>query len=195
MYDFYKYGGLAVFDDVDGSESKALLELNKMISGSGYEPYLFPNEELVIPSPNFRVLSSANTWGEGGDSRYPTREKMDYSTMGRFAQIYYGFDPRIEKAILSKYPEVYDFCIAFRNALEERKAEYILSTADMGRIKEMLESKICTWQEIMEIVILKNKRFDTLQAVKGLLKQEISGNPVYDHYVKAFEEYSKVRKL
>lgn len=172
FYEIYKNGGLCFFDEVDNSESKALMELNKIIGSNGYEPYLFPNGEIVTPHPNFRIIAAGNTWGDGADALYSTREKLDAATMNRFASISYGYDKKIEKAILKDYLYMYEFTTTFRDYIENRKFDDVISTRDMEDIKQYLDNDI-SMEEILDIKFIKNKRTDVLNAISSYLDDNL----------------------
>lgn len=174
FYEIYKNGGLCFFDEVDNSESKALMELNKIIGSNGYEPYLFPNGEIVTPHPNFRIIAAGNTWGDGADALYSTREKLDAATMNRFASISYGYDKKIEKAILKDYLYMYEFTTTFRDYIENRKFDDVISTRDMEDIKQYLDNDI-SMEEILDIKFIKNKRTDVLNAISSYLDENLDG--------------------
>lgn len=175
FYEIYKNGGLCFFDEVDNSESKALMELNKIIGSNGYEPYLFPNGEIVTPHPNFRIIAAGNTWGDGADSIYSTREKLDAATMNRFASIAYGYDEKIEREILKKYLYMYEFTTTFRNYIEDRKFDDVISTRDMEDIKQYLDEDI-SMEEILDIKFIKNKRTDVLNAISSYMDDYLDEN-------------------
>lgn len=172
FYEIYKNGGLCFFDEVDNSESKALMELNKIIGSNGYEPYLFPNGEIVTPHPNFRIIAAGNTWGDGADALYSTREKLDAATMNRFASISYGYDKKIEKVILKDYLYMYEFTTTFRDYIENRKFDDVISTRDMEDIKQYLDNDI-SMEEILDIKFIKNKRTDVLNAISSYLDENL----------------------
>lgn len=175
FYEIYKNGGLCFFDEVDNSESKALMELNKIIGPNGYEPYLFPNGEIVTPHPNFRIIAAGNTWGDGADSIYSTREKIDAATMNRFAAINYGYDEKIEREILKEYLYMYEFTASFRNYIEDRKFDDVISTRDMEDIKQYLDADI-SMEEILDIKFIKNKRTDVLNAISSYMDDHLDEN-------------------
>ena len=172
FYEIYKNGGICFFDEVDNSESKDLMELNKIIGSDGYEPYLFPNGEIVKPHPNFRIIAAGNTWGDGADSLYSTRERLDAATMNRFAGIDYGYDKAIERKILSNYLTMYEFATAFRGYIDEKNYDDIISTRDMEDIKQYLDNGL-PLEEILEIKFIKNKRVEVLNSISNYIDEQL----------------------
>lgn len=172
FYNAYKNGGILLIEELDNSASKALIELNKIISGDGYEPYLFPNGDLVYPHPNFRIIATGNTWGDGANSAYNAREKQDGATMNRFSMIFYGYDPQIEKIILANQSDMYKFSVAFREVLQDGSYDDVLSTRDMAKIKEYLDTECYTIEEILDIKMIKNKRKEVLVSMFKKMKDK-----------------------
>lgn len=184
FYEIYKNGGLCFFDEVDNSESKALMELNKIIGSNGYEPYLFPNGEIIKPHPNFRIIAAGNTWGDGADSLYSTRERLDATTLNRFALIDYGYDKKIEKKILKKYLDMYEFTNAFRNYIDSRHYDDIISTRDMEDIRQYLDNGISI-DEILDIKFIKNKEIDALNSISTYIDENLEAeNKVNNEFKK-----------
>ena len=191
FYDVFKYGGLAFFDEVDNSESKALIELNKIISGNGYERYLFPNGDRITPNYGFNIITGANTMGDGADPDYPTREILDRSTLNRFAIIPYGFDPNVESKIMANYKKEYEFCLAFRNVLLEKHKKDLVSTKDMEFIKYAIEEGLLTWDEIISKTFIKNRTKTELTQIKELLTEKVNTrSEIYSEFSKSVEGMS-----
>lgn len=173
FYDLYKNGGLCFFDEVDNSESKALMEINKIVGSDGYEPYLFPNGELVTPHPNFRIIAAGNTWGDGADELYSSREKLDAATMDRFATVEYEYSKNIEDKILKDYMYLYEFLMCYRDYIEERNYDDVMTTRGLEFAKKYIETDTPI-EEIIEERIIKNKRYDTLSAIVSYMDSNLS---------------------
>lgn len=184
FYTAFKEGGLFFLDEIDNSESKALIELNKFVSNEGYKPYLFPNDELVTPHPNFRLVAAGNTWGDGADIAYSTRENLDASTLRRFPQIYCGFDEDLERAMFDcRDKDMFAFCMAFRSALTEREGTDEFSTGDLSDINSYLKSGLFSTEEIMQLKFIKNRRNETLQNILSSMRNSLG----YNKYLESFE--------
>lgn len=185
FYTAFKYGGIVFLDEIDNSDSKALIELNKFVNNEGYKPYLFPNDELVYPHPNFRLVAAGNTWGDGADYAYSTREKLDASTIRRFAQIYCGFDNELERNMFDCNDEtMFEFAMAFRNALNIREGDDDFSTGDLEDVNIYLKSGIYSIDEIFELKFIRNRRIETLQNIVSNMSKQIFDNS----YMNLFEE-------
>jgi len=184
FYECFRDGGICLFDEIDSSESKALTELNKIISSNNFSPYLFGNGELIYPHPDFRIVATSNTWGDGADSLYSTREKLDASTIDRFSRVWYDYDKNLEKKILGEYIDWYEFTIAFREFLTDRHIDKVISTRTFSGIKEHLDSKMFTADEILSIYFINGMRSDTLKGACSVLKNNISMD---NKVIKVFE--------
>ena len=180
FYQAYKTGGICFFDEIDNSESKALVELNRIMGGKdGYEAYLFPNGELVTPHPNLRIVVAGNTYGEGANEAYSTRERLDFGTIDRFSPIRYYYDEVFERQVLIDYPEAYDFAMAYRAALANVNDEYFFTTRRIFKMKKNLDSGCYSIDEIIEDFFVKSLRLDVLE---NILKN-ISINRDNEYYI------------
>lgn len=167
FYEVFKYGGIALFDEVDASESRSLIELNKIICGPGqYEAYSFPNGETVKPHPNFLPVFSSNTWGDGSSRVYSSREKLDPATLDRVEPIVYGYDTKLEREILKKYPDEYEFILSYREALKDAKIAMDISTRGVQAVKSYLDRNV-DWKKILDKRFIKNISIDDLNQIIG----------------------------
>lgn len=173
FYDCLKYGGICFYDEADNSEARAFMEINKVVGSSGYNPYLFPNGEIVKPHPNFRIIATANTWGDGADTIHSTREKLDGASLNRFERIYYDYDEKLEQSIMSDYPDVYAFAIAYRKSVYERGLDKIISTRDLSDIKDYLDSGEFFLDEVLEAKFVNGMRRDSLEGIIFDLKKKL----------------------
>ncbi len=149
------------------------MEINKIVGASGYNPYLFPNGETVIPHPNFRIIAASNTWGDGADTIHSTREKLDGATLNRFERIYYGYDSDLERSIMQDYPDVYDFAIAYRKSITNRNIDKIISTRDLSDIKDYLDSEEFALEDVIESKFINGLRKDTLIGILSDINNDI----------------------
>lgn len=193
FYTAFKEGKILFFDEIDNSENKALIELNKFVSNIGYEPYLFPNGEIVNPHPNFRVIAAGNTWGDGADQTYSTREQLDGSTIHRFKRIECNYDEKLERTLFTcDDDEMFAFCMAFRSALRDRDTNYDFSTGDIVDINEYLLSGIFTVEDIMRLTFITNKRVETLNQIKERMSKLLdSNNKYYEIFSQLIKEDSR----
>lgn len=188
FYDCLKYGGICFYDEADNSEAKAFMEINKVVGSNGYNSYLFPNGEVVKPHPNFLIIAASNTWGDGADTLHSTREKLDGASLNRFERIYYDYDKDLEKNILASYEDIYEFAIAYRNAVNERNFDKIVSTRDLSDIRNYLDSGEFSYDEIIQGKFVYGIRRDSLESILKDIEYSI------DHSNKALKTFKSIIK-
>lgn len=96
FYLAYKYGGVFLLDEIDGSMQDALLKLNGALS-STYAS--FPNG-MVERHPDCVILAGANTTGYGGDIEYLGTMKQNVAFLDRWSYLPWPHDDALEDAIV-----------------------------------------------------------------------------------------------
>lgn len=97
FYQAVKYGGVFLFDEVDGSLAGAVLEFQAFLA-TGFAT--FPNEPMPVERhPNCYIVAAANTWGFGGDANYVGRLKLDAAFLDRFVTLEWDYDNKLERAL------------------------------------------------------------------------------------------------
>lgn len=92
----YEFGGVYMFDEVDGSDNAALLALNAALANGHCA---FPDAS-VVRHKDCIILASANTWGLGATAEYVGRTKIDAAFMSRFpVRLAWDYDVALEIAI------------------------------------------------------------------------------------------------
>ena len=163
FYRCYKYGKIAFCDELDNGNSRATVKLNSFLSNIKDANYSFPNGENVSRHPNFRLIGAGNTDGNGANSNYNSREKIEESVQQRFTPIFINYDNNVEKQILSNYPDWYSFVVLFRMATDEwGKKNYgdapgIITTRDATRIKKYLDNQSFNMNKILEYEFIQTK--------------------------------------
>lgn len=96
----YERGGVFSFDDVDGSEPKALTAFLGALDGQ--KNYMFP-DGMVDRHPDFACIASANTWGTGATAEYVGRNKVDAAFLSRFAaRLMVDYDEQLERDLVGE---------------------------------------------------------------------------------------------
>ena len=180
FYRCYKYGKIAFCDELDNGNSRATVKLNSFLSNIKDASYNFPNGENVVRHPNFRLIGAGNTDGNGADSNYNSREKIEESVQQRFTPIYVGYDNEVERKILSDYPDWYAFLVLFRMATDEwSKNNYgdapgIITTRDATRIKKYLDNKSFDMNRILQYEYIQTKDITYLAFIQDFISQHIN---------------------
>lgn len=163
FYRCYKYGKIAFCDELDNGNSRATVKLNSFLGNTKDAGYNFPNGEFVKRHGNFRIIAAGNTAGNGADSNYNTREKIEESVQQRFTPIYVGYDNEIERAIIGQYTAIFEFIVHFREATNawSRKshmsASGIITTRDTARIRKYLDNNSFSVEKILDYEFIQTK--------------------------------------
>ena len=91
----YENGGLFLLDEADAGNSNVLILLNAALSNG---KMAFP-DGMVDAHPDFRMVATANTYGNGASRQYVGRNQLDAATLDRFATLDWNIDDRIEAAL------------------------------------------------------------------------------------------------
>ena len=86
--DAFENGGLFLFDEIDASDSGVLLQINAALANGVCD---FP-DGTITAHPDFRVMASANTNGDGATAKYAARVVLDGATKDRFAVYTCNYD-------------------------------------------------------------------------------------------------------
>lgn len=98
----YEHGGLLLIDEFDNGSPNFLAGMNLLLSS---DTYTFADGVTVDRHPQFYVVATANTIGEGGTSQYRARQALDAATLDRFTFMRIDLDPKIEEAMAAQYVE------------------------------------------------------------------------------------------
>ena len=200
FYRCYKYGKIAFCDELDNGNSRATVKLNSFLSNIKDASYNFPNGENVKRHPNFRLIGAGNTDGNGADSNYNSREKIEESVQQRFTPIYIGYDNEVERKILGDYTDWYSFLVLFRMATDEwgRKnygdAPGIITTRDATRIKKYNDNKSFNMHQILEYEFVQTKDITYLAFIQDFINQHIADYPNAREIFTAFSEIINSRR-
>lgn len=135
FYIAFKYGGLFMLDEIDGSCEDALIDLNGALSD--YE-FTFPNNEKVKAHENFHAIAAGNTYGRGADLEYNGRAKQDESARNRFVFPYIGYSKQIEESLTSDRA-LLEYARAFRKACKHASLPAIMSYRDINAIATLTQ--------------------------------------------------------
>lgn len=173
FYRCYKYGDMLFLDELDNSISSSTVVLNSFIGKGEDSSYTFPDGDRIKRHPNFRILAAGNTRGNGRTVSHNTRQKLDEAVLQRLTPIEIDYDNRIEKKILEKYPDWYNFAINFRDALKEIKLDGndgpnykgTITTRDIVSIKGYKDDNSFSDDKIIEYEVIENKDPDYLNEI------------------------------
>jgi MoxR-like ATPase len=91
----YEHGGLFTAEEIDAGNPSITTGIHMAVeNGVGGFP-----DRMVEMHPDFRFVSTANTWGHGADRQYVGRNPLDSATLDRFWQMDWDYDERLERAL------------------------------------------------------------------------------------------------
>lgn len=121
----FEHGGIWVADEIDAWDASALLAANAALANGFCH---FPDSEMPVKKhENFRVIATANTFGNGADRMYVGRNQLDAATLDRFATFDVDYSEQIEKSI-STNNVWYELVIQVRNRINDLKIRHVVST-------------------------------------------------------------------
>ena len=91
----YEEGGIFLLDEMDNGNANVLSALNSAISNGACA---FP-DGMIQRHPDFRLIATANTYGNGGSAQYVGRCQLDAATLDRFAFLTWEYDEQLEEII------------------------------------------------------------------------------------------------
>lgn len=116
----YENGGLFLLDEADAGNSNVLILLNAALS-NGY--MAFP-DGMIHRHKDFRMVATANTFGNGASRQYVGRNQLDAATLDRFTVLNWDIDDKIETAMAGKHETGKKWLKAVR-AVRQRVSEQL----------------------------------------------------------------------
>ena len=178
------YGYLLNLDEFDNGnpDTQIVLNdiyselLNKMDNQDEVCEVMFGDDIPVNVHPNFRMVAAGNTSGEGENSVFSSRGKIDESIQERMTPIYIDYDDRVEKLILKNYPEWYNFFISFRKACMQyannsglEAPQGITTTRDATAIKKYVEHNSKSMDQVLSERFIQIKDSEYRRALGKLI--------------------------
>lgn len=116
--DFYENGGVFLFDELDAADANLLIALNTALAnGSAYNPI---SGKKITRHKDFYCIAAGNTFGLGADFAFTGRNRLDASTLDRFAPIVVDFLPEIE-ALICPDKDLAELLQTIREVLREEQ--------------------------------------------------------------------------
>ena len=91
----YQEGGVFLLDEIDNGNANVLAVLNSALANGHCA---FP-DGMIAHHPDFRLIATANTYGNGGNAQYVGRCQLDAATLDRFAFLDWQYDEEMEREI------------------------------------------------------------------------------------------------
>ena len=139
----YEHGGVWLIDEIDAANASVLTIVNMMLSNSHAS---FP-DGTIKRHANFRVIASANTYGNGANRMYVGRNQLDAATLDRFVGIDWNYDNDLERKLCADNPEWLAYIWKLRATQERLKIRVVLSLRAIIDGNDMLSAGIA-WPEV-----------------------------------------------
>ena len=161
FYKAFTEGGVFMLDEMDASIPEVLVILNAAIANRYFD---FPAPiGYVEAHPDFRVIATGNTVGQGADYEYVGRNQLDAASLDRFALVRIDYSEAIENSVACGDTELAQFCREFRNAAQKAGQQVIVSYRAIGRLAKMLQ--ILNIDEALETCLVKGLEKDDLNMI------------------------------
>lgn len=161
--DAFEHGGVFLFDEIDGSDSGALLWCNTAIANG---ECAFPDGSIHRHA-DFRLIAAANTFGRGADRVYVGRNQLDGASLDRFAVIDFDYDEKMERAIFGDN----DWTLRvqkIRRAIVELKLRHVVSPRATDYGKRLLQAGI-TQDRVEQMAIFKGLKADDIAKINNAI--------------------------
>ncbi len=122
----FQNGGVWVADEIDAWDASALLAANSALA-NGFTT--FPDSALPVNKhPNFRMIATANTFGNGADRVYVGRNELDAASLDRFATVDVGYDLTLERMFSNGNDSWLKYVWRIRKKINEKKIRHVVSS-------------------------------------------------------------------
>jgi MoxR-like ATPase len=153
----YEKGGIFLLDEADAGNANVLVGLNAALS-NGY--VFFPDGKMTKMHNDFRMIATANTYGNGASRQYVGRNQLDAATLDRFTVLTWDIDDRIEEALAGFSPTYGDRWLrvvrAVRDeAINKLDLRAVVSPRATMRGALLLESGV-SYEETVEVALIAN---------------------------------------
>lgn len=151
----YEHGGLFLLDEADAGNSNVLILLNAALSNGRMA---FP-DQMVNAHPRFRMVATANTYGNGASRQYVGRNQLDAATLDRFATLAWDIDDKIEESLAGKGKDAKRWLTVVRavrqRVLSELDLRVVISPRATQRGALLLEAGM-HFDDVMRIALTGN---------------------------------------
>ena len=153
--DAYEHGGLFLLDEADAGNSNVLILLNAALSNG---QMAFP-DGMVKAHQNFRMVATANTYGNGASRQYVGRNQLDAATLDRFATLEWNIDDKIEQSLAGTSEDGKRWLSVVRavrkKVLDELELRVVISPRATQRGALALEAGLA-FEDVLKIALTGN---------------------------------------
>jgi midasin (ATPase involved in ribosome maturation) len=134
----YEQGGVFLLDEIDAADPNVLLIINSALANGSMAVPNRPSKPYAKRHKDFICIAAANTIGTGADRLYPGRNKLDGSTLDRFAigKVFMDYDEQVEKELCPD-DELRVKLTGYRVKIRQHRMERAMSTRFMQDAYDM----------------------------------------------------------
>lgn len=148
----FEHGGVWVADEIDAWDAAALLAANAALA-NGYAT--FPDTEQPISRhAGFRMVATANTFGNGADRVYIGRNELDAASLDRFATIDVGYDLNLERVFANGNTKWLEHVWEIRKKVEAKKIRHVVSSRAIAKGANALAAGL-EWKKVENFYLYK----------------------------------------
>lgn len=130
FFNAFTKGGLFNWDECDASIPESGLAVN----GALEQGRCVFNGKVYEKHPNFRMIASGNTNGQGADEQYVGRFCQDAALFDRMVMVDVDYCPELEKALSGNDMEIIDFIRQLRRVRDEKHINLIVGNRLIKRM-------------------------------------------------------------
>lgn len=124
--DAFEHGGIWIADEIDSWDASALLTANAALA-NGFA--VFPdNPKPMQRHADFRMIATANTFGNGADRVYVGRNELDAASLDRFATINVDYDKALERKFAGKQQAWLNYVWHVREQVQDKRIRHVVSS-------------------------------------------------------------------
>lgn len=148
----FEFGGVWIADEIDAWDASALLAANAALA-NGYAS--FPDRsEPILRNAAFRMVATANTFGNGADRVYIGRNELDAASLDRFATINVDYDLNLERAFANGNSKWLEHVWEVRKKINEKKIRHVASSRAIMMGSAALAAGL-TWEDAESMYLFK----------------------------------------
>lgn len=156
FFNAFTKGGLFNWDECDGSCPESGLCVNDALE----QGFCVFGSKVYKRHPNFRLVASGNTNGQGATEEYVGRFCQDAAFFDRLLIVDVDYCPELERALCNNDVEILDFARQVRRVREEKHINVIVGNRLIKRLYKYRNSKISA-DRILKVNIFNRLDPDT----------------------------------
>lgn len=146
----FEFGGVFLLDEMDAGNANVIVSINQALANG---ITAFP-DGMVPKHPDFILVATANTWGNGTSREYVGRNQLDASTLDRFAMIEWSYDEELEDSLVDNKKWLKEVR-RIRQIVADKKIRTVISPRASITGSKLLAAGL-PWDQVKEMLVLKS---------------------------------------